>query len=315
MSDSILTRVGIFYDGNYFLHVSNYYAFSHLRRARINVSGLHNYIRRKVAECEGADERYCQIVDAHYFRGRLRAYDADERDMLLKERVFDDILSREGVTSHYLPLGPFGEKGIDVWLALEAYELAIYKKFDVTVLITGDGDFLPLVRKLNTLGTRVMLLSWDFKYFDKNGTERETKTSQSLLEEATYPIPMHHLIGDGALSKDPMINGLFAHKTEQAFPALSSSFQEMMPPTSAADITHHAGDTAVPQKGYIENLKEGYGFISPEDGGENLFFFHSEVLNADFNDLQIDDPVSYHLGENAKGICAVRVRILEEDIN
>jgi len=57
---------------------------------------------------------------------------------------------REGVVTHYLPLTQsagrvIGEKGIDVWLALEAYELAIYKRFDVSVLIAGDGDFLPLV--------------------------------------------------------------------------------------------------------------------------------------------------------------------------
>ncbi len=41
-------------------------------------------------------------------------------------------LMSEGVTTHYLPLRNFGgrreEKGIDVWLALEAFELAIYKK-------------------------------------------------------------------------------------------------------------------------------------------------------------------------------------------
>jgi hypothetical protein len=70
--------------------------------------------------------------------------------------------------THYLPLGPEGEKGVDVWLALEAYELAIYKRFDVSVLVVCDGAFLPLVRKLNTLGTRVMLLGWDFRWTDRD---------------------------------------------------------------------------------------------------------------------------------------------------
>ena len=158
-TDTRLTRIGVFYDGNFFFHVSNYYHYHHDRRARISVAGLHEFVRHQVADSEGCDVRYCQIVDAHYFRGRPRALDAEQRGVLLRERVFDDVLVREGVVTHYLPLGPEGEKGIDVWLSLEAYELAIYKRFDVSVLVACDGDFLPLVRKLNTIGTRVMLLA------------------------------------------------------------------------------------------------------------------------------------------------------------
>src|ERR1700745_3625330 len=85
---------------------------------------------------------------------------------LLGDRIFDDVLMREGIATHYLPLGPRGEKGIDVWLALEACELAIYKRFNVLVLIACDSDCIPLVRKVNTLGTRVMVVGWDFEYID-----------------------------------------------------------------------------------------------------------------------------------------------------
>jgi hypothetical protein len=168
---SKLTRIGVFYDGNYFFHVSNYYQYQHARKARISIDGLHEFIRHQVSEAEGEDVKYCQIVDAHYFRGRPRAQEAEARGLLLRERQFDDILMREGVITHYLPLGPDGEKGIDVWLALETYELAIYKRFDVIVLIACDGDFLPLVRKLNALGARVMLLGWGFSYIDQSGKD------------------------------------------------------------------------------------------------------------------------------------------------
>ena len=104
-----LTRIGIFYDGNYLFHVSNYYQYHHERRARISISGLHRFIREKVAECEGTEARYCQIVDAHYFRGRLRAADAEDMDLLFTERVFDDVLVREVVTTHHPPLSRAGE--------------------------------------------------------------------------------------------------------------------------------------------------------------------------------------------------------------
>jgi hypothetical protein len=61
-SDSKLTRIGVFYDGNFFFHVSNYYHYSHERRARISVRGLHEFIRRQVAESEGSDVKYCQMA-------------------------------------------------------------------------------------------------------------------------------------------------------------------------------------------------------------------------------------------------------------
>lgn len=212
--ESKLTRVGVFYDGNFFFHVSNYYCYHHERRARINVSGLHDFIRHQVAESEGCDVKYCQVVDAHYFRGRPRAQEAEQRGVLLRERLFDDVLVREGVVSHYLPLGPEGEKGIDVWLALEAFELAIYKRFDVSVLVACDGDFLPLVRKMNTLGTRVMLLGWDFKFIDHNNQEHETRTAQTLLDEVTYPVMMHQIIDDRSHRNDPLVNNLFVPQRE-----------------------------------------------------------------------------------------------------
>lgn len=312
---SKLTRIGVFYDGNYFFHVSNYYQYQHARKARISIDGLHEFIRHQVAEAEGEDVKYCQIVDAHYFRGRPRAQEAEARGLLLRERQFDDILMREGVITHYLPLGPDGEKGIDVWLALETYELSIYKRFDVIVLIACDGDFLPLVRKLNALGTRVMLLGWGFAYIDQSGKERETRTAQVLLEEVTYPVLMHQIIDDQAHKDDPrlcqLIDQLFVpHKEAAPAPA------KPLPPDAAkkahlpvphAPVSPPSTPTLV---GKIQALREGFGFITPSDGTPNLFFFHASVLNADFNELRVGDEVHYRIGTNDKGICAVDVEFV-----
>src|SRR5579875_3626356 len=271
-----LTRIGIFYDGNFFFHVSNYYHYHHERRARISVGGLHAFVRQQVAECEKCDPRYCQIVDAHYFRGRLRAADAEDRDLLYKERVFDDVLVREGVTTHYLPLTREGEKGIDVWLALEAYEMAIYKKFDVVVLVVCDGDFLPLVRKLNTLGTRVMVLGWDFRYLDPNGNERETRTAQVLLDEVTYPIMMYPIIEDRARQRDPLINGLFVPRKDSGSNPMIPRPAIFASPPAAAERRDNGSPVALPSppppagpstSGWVQTLKSGYGFIVPDQGG------------------------------------------------
>lgn len=193
--NSPLVRIGVFYDGNYFLKISDYYYFQHERKARISLEGLHEFIRQQVAEEEDVDVRLSQIIDSHFFRGRLSATEARDKDRLFHDRLFDDILMNLGINTHYMPLktrdGRLQEKGIDVWLSLEAYELAMYKSFDVVVLIAGDSDYAPLIKKLNTLGTRVMLLNWDFKYTDYKGENRVTRASQQLLSSATYPVDMH----------------------------------------------------------------------------------------------------------------------------
>lgn len=278
MIDQSLVRVGVFYDGNYFLHVSNYYAYVHAKKRRISISGLHEFIRGEVSKEFSMDYRFCQIVDAHFFRGRMSAQDASE-SRLYNERVFDDILMYEGVITHYLPLktrlGRKEEKGIDVWLALEAFELAFYKKFDILVLIAGDGDYTPLIRKLNTLGTRVMLLSWDFEYTNSNGEEKVTKTSQDLLEEVSYPIAMHEVIDSRARKNEALVDNLFVKKTTAK-----------QPPSASNQFL----------KSTIITLKNGYGFI--KHSPENLFFHYSSVSKGEYNDLKLGDSVNFRIGKN-----------------
>lgn len=302
-----LTRIGVFYDGNYFLQVSNYYAYGHARRRRISISGLHEFIRHQVAAEEAIDVRRCQIVDAHYFRGRINASEASQRgDMLYYDRVFEDILMSEGVTTHYLPIkgghdGYRQEKGIDVWLALEAYELAYYKQFSVLVLIASDGDFVPLVRKLNTLGTRVMVLSWDFEYENEFGQRYTTRTSQDLLEEVTYPMAMHEIIDNRVKKNDPLINNLFV-QTEQRRPVVKRSNGT------------NGHDAEAENESQILTLKSGFGFIRYPPN--NLFFHYSSVENADFNDLQVGDRVEFNVAQNNEGQdVAVNVRVIAADEN
>ncbi|MFN4146266.1 MAG: NYN domain-containing protein [Runella sp.] len=323
-----LTRIGVFYDGNYFLHVSNYYNYTHERRSRISINGIHDFIRQKVAELEGSTPRLCQIVDAHYFRGRLPAGEASQRgDLLYYERVFDDILMSEGVTTHYLPvrsvLGKKYEKGIDVWLALEAFELAFYKRFDVLVLIAADGDYVPLVRKLNTLGTRVMVLGWDFEFTDEEGYRFNTRTSQDLLEEVAYPIAMHDIING---TNEALISRLFVprlknkvpHKTEDTPPKplekdtettlmVSESLEENLSNSASGDISSSDQNR---YESFILSLKEGFGFIKYPPN--NVFFHYTSLRDYDFNDLEVGQKVIFSLGEREDGrAVGYDIRVLE----
>lgn len=283
-------RIAVFYDGQYFFNVSNYYMYTHPRKARISISGLHSFIKAKMADFVGIDRHLCQIVDAHYFRGRLSARDADEMGKLYNERVFDDILMSENVVTHCLPLHPTidggrQEKGVDVWLALEAYELAIYKKYDALVLIACDGDYIPLVRKLSTLGTRVMLLGWDFSYKDAENKERVTRTSQSLVEEVTHYLPMHEIIDrefESALIQELFVKS--SPKVSQQVPqpaAAPGSVAESFPPEDE-DV----------RQSTILSVLDDYGFIYDREDN-NIYYHHTNLMNIDFNDLEPGMPVKY----------------------
>ncbi len=332
-----LTTVGVFYDGDYFNHVSTYYKYSHPRHTRLSIAGLHRFIRAHIAGCleeaaatlapangrRGArgdcgQMRRCQIVDAHYFRGRLAAMEAAAKDSLLNERLFEDVLMKEGVITHSLPLvrrrdQSLAEKGLDVWFALETYELTLLKRYDVTVLVACDRDYLPLVRKLNALGGGVMVLGWDFTHTDEMGVERQTVTSIDLLAEAAYPLAMHDII-ESAAPDDALINGLFVDDAGRRGdparnPAAAAIHDETLrdvPPGSPKTET----DRGPEHSGTIQTLKEGYGFISTESSAKNLFFSWADLQDVPFDALQVGDRVSYHLGSNFKGECATNVHKL-----
>lgn len=322
--DSKLTRIGIFYDGSYFAHVSDYYLHHHERHARISIQGLHELIRDEVSKRENADARYCQVVEAHYFRGRFSADDARRHDAerqdgdstLFRERKFEDALIKAGVTPHFLPVfasddgRPPREKGVDVWLALEAFDLAAAKELNVIVLVTGDGDFVPLVRKLNGLGTRVMVAAWDV-----GGTRGTTRAAQSLIDAVTHPLMMTSIIDDRARRTDPLVENLFVPRPAATVPhaaphAPAPAFESAPPseppgngerdfpprPVSRVGGTPEApAPDAVRAQGWVANIPYGrdFGFIEPADGGERLFFHQTWVVGCAFSELQQGDRVEY----------------------
>jgi cold shock CspA family protein len=331
-----LRKIGVFYDGNFFFHVSTFYRYVHVRQKRISIPGLHEFIRHYTAKVEGVDVRYCQIVESHFFRGRLSAREADARQKLYVERVFDDILMGEGVITHYLPMRRGSEKGIDVWLALEAFEQTLYKHFDVLVLIAGDSDFVPLARKVNSLGTRIMVLGWDFVYTDATGQERETVTSKLLLDEVSYPVMMNEVIDDAAKRDNPAVRTLFVGDADPVperpliiIPAAQN--QRASGPVLVEDVdaedalVEDAVEVSLPAndalpaanggsflRGEIFSLHAGFGFIKAPNFPNNAFFHFSALSNKDFNSMKVGDVVrfSYHLGD--KGPVADEVEVERE---
>ena len=52
---------------------------------------------------------------------------------------------------------------------------------------------------------------------------------------------------------------------------------------------------------------KGYGFITPDDGGDDLFVHFSEIQVEGFKTLNEDQRVVYNVGQGQKGECAQSV--------
>ena len=179
--------IGVFIDGGYYAKINE--GFGGARK--VNLKGLLDFITGRIASDENIEKRHLYITECHYYRGRYRAEDARQRNLLLEERKFEDTLIENDVIFHYkhlrtAPGGGVIEKGVDTWFALDTYEMTLFREFDFVVLISGDADHEMLARKLKALKTHVILLTWD--------PANTASTSRFLKEEVCTHYDMNTLI-------------------------------------------------------------------------------------------------------------------------
>jgi uncharacterized LabA/DUF88 family protein len=184
----VINSIGLFIDGQYYYLVDQ--ALKSQSR-RINLKGLMKFIQKAIAAKYDLDSASCVVTETHFFRGRYKAKVAAEKRQLLDDRKFEDRLIENDVILHYkhvydMPDGMPHEKGIDVWFALEAFELALYRDFDFIVMITGDADYEMLARKIKTLKKPAILLSWHY--------DNQDPTAKALKEEMSYQININDLL-------------------------------------------------------------------------------------------------------------------------
>lgn len=56
------------------------------------------------------------------------------------------------------------------------------------------------------------------------------------------------------------------------------------------------------------NASKGYGFITPDDGGADLFVHFREIQSEGYKTLDEGQSVEYEAGEGQKGPCATKVK-------
>ena len=65
----------------------------------------------------------------------------------------------------------------------------------------------------------------------------------------------------------------------------------------------------MPQEGTVKwfNEDKGYGFVKPDDGGDDLFVHYSGIAGDGFRSLDEGERVSYEAAQGRKGMEAKNV--------
>ena len=56
------------------------------------------------------------------------------------------------------------------------------------------------------------------------------------------------------------------------------------------------------------NADKGFGFITPDNGGKDLFVHHSEIQASGYKSLNDGQKVEFEVGQGQKGPCATNVK-------
>ena len=182
-----ICRLGVFYDGTFFSNAQKYY-YHERKMGWLRFSEFHRFLEKYVGLREQGFASY-KVVYAAWHQGLFTSKDASA-DQLKRDRNLYHDLMHAGVDPKYLPMSQKqGEKGVDVALAVDALQVGLDQKIDVAVLVTGDGDFVPLVRALNKQGVRVLAAYFAFEKEDGG----ESFINARLLVAANYAVDIDAL--------------------------------------------------------------------------------------------------------------------------
>ena len=181
-------RLAIFIEGAFFVKINTYYRYHHRVKSNMTFNGLFDFLCEEVAFLEGVPAKYCKMVESHWYRGRFSTQQLEKKvtdpaqrfKQMVNERKLDDLFMYQGITQHHYPVqynpktGQMGDAIVSMYLTVDALQMASLDQYDGIVLLAGDSSYLPLLKKVNSIGKKVIIPVWDFEFEtdSDNGTNR-----------------------------------------------------------------------------------------------------------------------------------------------
>jgi len=177
-----ICRIGVFYDGSFFAYAQRY-LYHERQLGWLSFQPLHIFFESYLAQKEQGYSSY-KVVYASWHQGLFTTTRATEEQLRLDRNRYHDLM-HAGIEPKYLPVSQQNkEKGTDIAMAVDALQVGLDDKVDIVVLVTGDGDFVPLVTALNKQGIRVLAAFFEFE--DSRG--KRGFINERLLNRCNYAV-------------------------------------------------------------------------------------------------------------------------------
>ncbi len=110
-----------------------------------------------------------------------------------KRKWYEDLRNRSGyvikASNDKMAFNAAIEKKVDIQIAIDIISLAYENAYDTAVLVSGDGDFIPVVKKVKELDKNVEL--WVFRYSLVNVLKEEIEQGNiNYLDDVLNKIKM-----------------------------------------------------------------------------------------------------------------------------
>jgi uncharacterized LabA/DUF88 family protein len=183
-----ILRIAVFYDGSHFNYAQNHFYGRGL--GWLSFQPFHKFLEEYVRKHLQGDYEF-KVVYAAWYQGLFTTKNADDKQ-LKRDRLRHHDLMHAGIDAKFYPMSQSQvEKGIDVAMAIDILQMGLTDIFDVAVLVTGDGDFVPLVRAL--MKQSRIVINAHFEYED-NG--RKSFANERLKDVCSHVINVNALETD-----------------------------------------------------------------------------------------------------------------------
>lgn len=181
-------RIGVFYDGSHFVYAQNY--FYGRKLGWLSFQPFHKLLEDYIQKNYQGFNDY-KVVYAAWYQGLFTSAHAEEKKLRLDRNRHHDLM-HAGIETKFYPMSQTqGEKGIDVAMAIDILQIGMEGIMDVAVLVTGDGDFVPLVRALMKKGVTVVVA-----YFGYDDNGRKSFANERLKEASNCVLDINGLEHD-----------------------------------------------------------------------------------------------------------------------